>query len=71
MRGRPKSSAAATAKAKSHAKRAYYCACGAVVHGNGGRAGHFGTTGNKRAGHKQINVEDWRALRRSPWGEKT
>lgn len=27
-------------RARAHANRAYFCTCGAIVHGNGGKAGH-------------------------------
>lgn len=45
-------------RAQAHAKRAYFCACGRVVHGNGARAMHFYIGGDryagKREGHQEI-----------------
>lgn len=40
MRGRPKDPVRARAKATAHARRAHYCTCGVIVHGNGGKSSH-------------------------------
>lgn len=49
------------ARAKAHAKRAYFCKCGRVVHGNGAKAMHFYVNGHDyeglREGHGQISRE--------------
>ena len=60
MRGRPNDPVRAKAKARAHANHAYYCECGKVVCGNGGRAGHFRTDGSPREGHREIGREEWR-----------
>ena len=40
MRGRANSEVVRLAKARKHAKRSYFCSCGKIVHGNGGKASH-------------------------------
>ncbi len=40
MRGRPNDPHRARAKAQAHAKHAYFCSCGKIVRGNGGKASH-------------------------------
>lgn len=60
-----------SARAKAQAKHRYYCACGAVVFGNGGRASHFGADNDahrarrearENAGHKEILRSTWERL---------
>ena len=45
--------------AQAHAKHAYFCACGKVVHGNGARAMHFFISGDRdagwRDGHREVS----------------
>jgi hypothetical protein len=38
--------------AMSHAKHAFPCECGRVVHGNGARAMHFYVNGNRALGYR-------------------
>ena len=60
--------------AQAHARHAYFCRCGKVVHGNGARAMHFYIEGDRfmgrREGHSKISREafferfpDWRPTR--------
>jgi hypothetical protein len=54
------------ARAKAHAKRAYFCVCGKLVHGNGGKAMHFYVDGQLdkglRPGHGRISQERYAEL---------
>ena len=40
MRGRANDPNVAREKATKHANRRYYCSCGTIVHGNGGKTSH-------------------------------
>lgn len=37
----------------NQARHAYFCTCGKVVHGNGGRAGHFYMHEQRNDGHRE------------------
>lgn len=37
-----------------HARHAYYCSCGKIVHGNGGRASHADMHERREDGHRFI-----------------
>jgi hypothetical protein len=47
---------------RAHAKRAYYCTCGKIVHGNGGRASHFDMHERRGDGHHRISGSHWNEL---------
>lgn len=61
MRGRAKDPVVARAKARAHAKRVFYCDCGKVVHGNGGKQ-HFAMHERRRDGYGRISERDWKQL---------
>jgi hypothetical protein len=44
----------------AHAKYAYYCTCGKVVHGNGGRASHEYMHERKQDGHRFVTERSFR-----------
>jgi hypothetical protein len=44
-------------RAQAHAKHAYFCRCGRVVHGNGARAMHFYVGGDRYAGRREGHRE--------------
>lgn len=48
-------------KAQAHARHAYYCSCGAVVHGNGACSSHRGKHARAGDGHRYVNREVWKA----------
>jgi len=45
------------ASAAAHAKRAHFCSCGKIVHGNGARAVHRAYHVNRQDGHTYL-IED-------------
>lgn len=46
-------------KAQAHAKHAYFCSCGYVVHGNGAKAGHGRMHQQRADGHCWWSRADW------------
>lgn len=44
-------------RAKAHAKHAYFCTCGRIVHGNGANAMHFFVGGDRYAGRREGHGE--------------
>ena len=46
-------------KAQAHAKHAYFCSCGYVVHGNGARAKHRDMHKRKDDGHSYWSHTAW------------
>lgn len=41
-------------RASAHTKHAFYCSCGKVVHGNGGKAGHAYMHEQAKDGHQFV-----------------
>lgn len=62
MRGRPNDPVRAKEKARAHARRPYYCNCGRLVFGNGGKAAHAGKHRRIGDGHRWIGRAEWTAL---------
>ncbi len=50
-------------RAQAHARRSYYCSCGAVVRGNGARFSHRGKHARVGDGHRYVNQEIWQSRR--------
>jgi hypothetical protein len=48
-------------RASAHAKHPYYCSCGKIVFGNGGKAGHAYMHERRTDGHRWIGQSQWRA----------
>jgi len=55
MRGRPNDPVRAKAKARAHAKRAYFCSCGVTVHGNGARFSHANMHARRQDAHHWVS----------------
>ena len=47
--------------AGAHANRAYFCSCGKVVHGNGGRSNHREMHERRSDGHRFVTRETYLA----------
>lgn len=44
-------------RAAAHARHAYFCKCGVVVHGNGARAMHFYVDGDRALGFRDGHLK--------------
>lgn len=47
---------------RAHARYEFYCSCGKIVHGNGGKANHFYVDGQRnqpREGHRRLTSAQW------------
>jgi hypothetical protein len=55
----------ATRRAQGHARRAHYCSCGFVIHGNGARSSHERMHQQRKGdGHRWWSTTQWEALGR-------
>lgn len=52
------------ARAQAHAKHAYFCTCGRVVHGNGAKYTHAAMHKRRNDGHGYVVRERWREARK-------
>jgi hypothetical protein len=55
----PASSTRRKEMAKAHAKRAWYCTCGKIVHGNGGEHMHREMHARKGDAHYYMTYSDY------------
>ena len=53
--------------ASAHANHEFYCTCGKIVRGNGGRAGHAWMHERRGDGHYYTSSTRWHEIRR--WRE--
>lgn len=49
-------------KARQHARHYYFCTCGTVVNGNGGKASHAYKHERLKDGHHYLSAEAYRKL---------
>lgn len=49
-------------RAKAHARRGYFCSCGAIVHGNGGKHNHREMHRRVQDGHRYVTSEQYRRI---------
>ena len=47
------------AAAQGHARRAHYCSCGYIIHGNGAKAAHHGKHVRASDGHRWWTMTQW------------